>query len=96
MDPDVGRVLLLHEFDLAVCTIVLAVGALEDKATTLHEAPLKGRFRLLLRDLIGVTLRQVVEVVQIVGNHLPLARNEGEVSHARFRRPLGTTRTNPC
>src|SRR5688572_20388204 len=79
-----GRVLSLDDFDFAVCAIVLAVGALEDEATALREAPLKCCLRFLLRDMIGVTLRQVVEVVQIVGHPLALARNEGEVSDARF------------
>ena len=72
MDPDVGCLLLVDNFDLAVRPVVLAVGALEDEATARREAPLEGRFRLLLRDMIGVTLRQVVEVVQIVSPPYPL------------------------
>src|SRR5665213_665239 len=36
MDPDVGRLLLLDDFDLAVCAIVLAVRALENEATALR------------------------------------------------------------
>lgn len=56
MDPNVGRLLLVDNFNLAVRTIVLAVGALEDEATARREAPLEGRFRFLLRDMIGVTL----------------------------------------
>ena len=38
--------------------------------------------------MIGVTLWQVVEVVQVLGHPLALARNEGEVCEACFRGQL--------
>lgn len=72
MDSDVGRLPLIDDFDLTVRSIILAVGALEDEAAARREACLEGRFRLLFRDMIGVTLRQVVEVVQIVSHPYPL------------------------
>ena len=88
MDPDVGRLVLFDDFDLAVCPIVLAVGALEDEAAALGEAPLKGCLRLLLNDVIGVALRQGVEMFHVISHPLFPPRDEGEVGEARFRGQL--------